>query len=391
MRRTYKFRLYPNGNTEVGLYRTLSTCRHLYNDALSDRKRQAEMYMLPVERDWINYYDQAEKLKADKQTNPYLKEVYSQVLQDVLRRLDKSFKNFFRRVKNGENPGYPRFKGRNRYDSFTYPQSGFFLEGDKLHLSKIGSAKIILHRPIEGMIKTCTIRRDVDQWYACFSVEFPDVPKKQITSAVGVDVGLNSLITLSNGEKIGPPKFLRKSEERLSREQRRLSRRKKGSNNWDRQRIKVAKVHRKIRNQRMDFNHKLSRKLVDNYGMIVFENLNINNMVKNHYLAKSISDAGWYQLQSFTSYKAEEAGGCVEFVSANRTSQLCSSCNINVPKSLSVRTHRCPFCGLTINRDENASKNILKRGIGQELSEYTPVETFVGMSEKQEATQLVGW
>jgi len=171
-------------------------------------------------------------------------------------------------------------KKRNRYDSFTYPQSGFAIDGNRLHLSKIGSVKIKLHQPIEGRVKTCTIRRDVDQWYACLSVELPDVQKKeQITSAAGVDVGLKNIVTLSNGEKIEPPKYLRRSEEKLSREQRRLSRKEKGSENRAKQRIKVARVHRKIRNQRGNFNHKLSRVLVDNYDLIAFEDLRINNVL----------------------------------------------------------------------------------------------------------------
>ncbi len=362
MKKTYQFRIYPNKNQEVVLNRTLSTCRHLYNDSLAQRKRQAELYQLKKEfnvfpwgkPEWINYYEQKRELAAAK--TPEQKEVFSQILQDVIKRVDRSFKNFF----NGF--GYPRFQGRNRYNSFTYPQMGFSIENGKLKLSKIGNIKIILHREIEGKIKTCTIKKDIDQWYVSFSceIEKPIIPVK-IKTEIGIDAGLSSLITLSNGRQIEPPGFLRESEEKLTQEQKRLSRKKLRSKNRNKQRIKVAKVHRKIRDQRTDFAHKTSRKLVDAYDHIVFENLQIKNMVQNHHLAKSISDAGWYQLMSLTKSKAEYAGKVVELVNARNTSQNCSGCGNSVPKDLSVRTHSCPFCGLVLDRDHNAAINILNR------------------------------
>jgi putative transposase len=270
--------------------------------------------------------------------------------------VDRSFKNFY----NGF--GYPRFQGKNRYNSFTYPQSGFGLKDGKLILSKMGSFKIILHREIEGKIKMCTIKKDIDQWYVSFScdIEAPMIPV-EIKIETGIDVGLSSLITLSNGTKIEPPEFLRESEDKLTQEQKRLSRKKKGSGKRNKQRIKVSKIHRKIRNQRKDFNHKASRVLVDTYDRIVFEDLQIQNMVQNHHLAKSISDAGWYQLMQFTKSKAECAGKVVEFVNPRNTSQNCSCCHNPVQKNLSIRVHSCPYCGLILDRDHNAAINILKR------------------------------
>jgi putative transposase len=286
----------------------------------------------------------------------------------VLRRLDKTFTYFFRRLKKGEKAGYPRFKGKYRYDSFTYPQSGFALDyhNKKLRLSKIGSLTIKLHRPIptEGVIKTCTITRDVDHWYACFAVKFPDPApgsQRELKKAIGVDVGLKSLLTLHNGETIDNPRWLRNSEKQLAKEQQRKDRKKKGSNNRHQQNRKVAQLHRKIRHQRKDFHHKLSRKLVDSYDLIVYENLTITNMVKNHHLAKSISDAGWGQLMWFTKYKAEEAGTLVEYVSAYNTTQLCSRCGKIVPKTLATRIHSCPYCGLVLARDHNSAITILNR------------------------------
>ncbi len=362
MKRAYKFRIYPNKNQEIKLNRTLSTCRHLYNDALSERKKQAELNRLKKEFDvfplgkpeWISYEDQANRLSKSK--TDLQKEIHSQVLQNTLKRVDRSFKNFF----NGF--GYPRFQGRNRYNSFTYPQSGFSIKNRKLNLSKIGSIKMVTHREIEGKIKTCTIKKDIDQWYVSFSceIETPIIPV-EIKIGIGIDVGLSSLITLSNGRQVEPPEFLREKEKKLTQEQRRLSRKKNGSEKRNKQKIIVAKVHRKIRNQRTDFAHKTSRELVDTYDHIVFEDLQIKNMMQNHHLAKSISDAGWYQLIGLTKSKAEYAGKIVELVNARNTSQNCSDCGNPVPKDLSVRMHSCPFCGLVLDRDHNAAINILNR------------------------------
>jgi len=360
MKKTYQFRIYPKKNQEVVLNRTLGTCRHLYNNALAERKREAELNELERtfgiipwgKTEWIQYEDQANNLSESK--TDFQKEIHSQVLQNVLKRVERSFKNFF----NGF--GYPRFQGRDRYNSFTFPQSGFKVEDGKLILSKIGNIKIVLHREIEGKIKTCTIKKDIDQWYVSFSVEI-DIPiiPVEIKTETGIDVGLKSLITMSNGCQIEPPEFLRESEKKLTREQKRLSRKKKRSQNRNNQRIIVAKVHRKIRNQRKDFAHKTSGKLVEEYDRIVFEDLRIQNMVKNHHLAKSISDAGWSQLINFTKTKAEYAGKIVELVNPRNTSQDCSSCGNSVKKDLSVRIHSCPFCGLVLDRDHNAANNIL--------------------------------
>ena len=284
-----------------------------------------------------------------------------------MKRVERSFKNFF----NGF--GYPRFQGRERYNSFTFPQSGFKIEDGKLNLSKIGNIKIVLHREIEGIIKTCTIKKDIDQWYVSFSVEI-DIPiiPVEVKTETGIDVGLKSLITMSNGSQIEPPEFLRVSEKKLTREQKRLSRKKKRSQNRKKQVIIVAKVHRRIRNQRKDFAHKTSRRLVKEYDRIVFEDLQIQNMVKNHHLAKSISDAGWSQLINFTKTKAEYAGKIVESVNPRNTSQNCSGCGNTVKKDISERVHSCPFCGLVLDRDHNAAINILNR------SKYT-----VGTTEFQ--------
>jgi putative transposase len=377
VKRTYHYRLYPTNEQQRIFTQWLTTCRILYNTSLAERRGA-----WTTEHRSVTYTEQANHLKATKTTNSCLRVVHSQVLQDVLRRLDKTFKAFFRRVRHGEKAGYPRFKGRNRYDSFTYPQSGFALDSTtkKLVLSKIGAVNITHHRPlpVEGVITTCTTKRDVDHWYACFTVELPEkhfLPPSDITTAVGVDVGLTHLLALNNGELIENPRWFRTSEKKLAKEQRRLSRKKKGSHNRDKQKVKVARVHRTIRNQRKDFHHKVSRQLVDTYELIVYEDLTITNMVKNHHLAKSISDAGWGQLMYFTQYKAEEAGTWVEYVNAYGTTQVCSRCGKLVPKTLAMRIHKCPYCGLVLHRDTNSATEILDRSVlrswsGQEL----PVE-----------------
>jgi putative transposase len=203
MKMAYKFRMYPNRQHETILDLTLDMCRHLYNNALADRKIA---YGNEGIRRSYDYH--ATHLTDEKKTNPYLKTVFSQVLQEVLRRLDKAFKNFFRRVKAGENPGYPRFKGKGWYKSFTYPQFGFKLDGSKLMLSKIGSVRIFIHREIEGKIKTCTIKKDnLGKWYAVLVSELEDISSIEPKTAIGVDVGLTNLVMLSTGESIQYPKY----------------------------------------------------------------------------------------------------------------------------------------------------------------------------------------
>jgi len=377
MKRAYKFRLYPREHQKQILEKTLNTCRHLYNGCLAERKNTWEQQAKS-----ISYKEQKRALVQAKKASLYLPQVHSQVLQDVVLRLDRTFQNFFRRIEPGKQgvrikAGYPRFKSRNRYDSFTYPQygNGCEIKDGRLWLSKIGNLRIFMHRPIEGDIKTCTIRRDVDKWYACFTVETPNVARRrELRSSVGIDMGLTDIVTLNNGEKIMAPKHLRKSEKQLRREQRRLSRRKRQSNNRRKQRLKLARRHRRIRYQRLDFAHKVSRTLVNQFDLIGFEKLNIPGMMRNHRLAKSISDAGWQQIQTFTVYKAAEAGGLVRFVNPSGTTSECSKCGFQVPKELSVRIHTCPRCGLIMGRDLNSAKVVEKR-VRWGTAEFTPVDT----------------
>lgn len=297
-----------------------------------------------------------------KKEVPEFKQVHSQVLQNVLERLDNSFRGFFSRVQKGEKAGYPRFQGTNRYDSFTYPQSGFELDGKQLKLSKIGNIRMIRHQKIQGEIKTCTIKHKNGHYYVCFSCEVTSHKPSNQTSAVGVDVGISHLAITSDGKFFDNPRHLRSLEHKLKRHQRNVSKKKKGSTRRKKAVRLLAKTHEKIANKRKDTAHKVFFQLVKAYDLIVFEDLSVQEMVKNHRLAKSISDSAWKQLITFTTYKAENAGKRVVSVNPYNTSQECSNCGNIVKKGLEERTHRCT-CGYEDHRDVNAAKNILKRGI----------------------------
>lgn len=359
--RNYKFRIYPTNTQAATLTHWLSLCRIYYNSALVDRKNN---YFR--DKSSLTRTKQQTTLKVDKVKHPELKEVHSQVLQEVLFRVEKAYQAFFRRVKAGEKPGYPRYKGTNQYNSLTYTQFdnglGASFKKGKLALSKIGLVKIKLHREIPGEIKTCIIKKEPSgKWYAVLSVEEYPILFSPNWKKTGLDVGIEKLATLSNGEKIPNPKHIRKSERNLKRVQRDLSRKKKGSKNRAKARLRLAKVHEKIRHQRQDYLHKVSSYLVWKYGKVVVEDLKIQNMLKNHRLAKSIADAGWGYLFSMLSYKAESAGREYVRVIAYGSSQECSNCGAIVKKDLAQRVHRCPSCKLVLDRDHNAAIVIEKR------------------------------
>lgn len=396
-KKAYKFRLYPTRKQSECLQKTLDACRVLYNAALTERRdaynfhvRQHPGYYDAATRKArsreleINYFSQANQLPEIKTICEEYNDVHSQVLQDVLRRVQKAFDAFFRRVKNGEEPGYPRFQGKHRYESFTYPQVGFSLTHDnRVCLSKIGSIKVKMHREIKGTIKTCTIKQEGDAWYVVFTCEVEPEPLEENQEAIGVDLGLLHFATLSDGSTIENPRYLRHAEKKLERLQQAFSRKKRGSHRRKKAGKLVGKAHRKVANQRRDFLHKASRKLVDAYGMIVFEELQITNMSKRPKpkqdengtylpngaaaksgLNKSIADAGWSMFQQFCAYKAEEAGRTVLFVNPKYTSQICSGCGAVVKKDLSERRHSCD-CGTELDRDHNAALNILWLGRSQ--------------------------
>ncbi len=364
----FKYRLYPSKKQTGVLEDQLELCRQTHNWLLASCKCTYE-----ETGKTLSQFDLNKNLICLKNQRPEITQVYSQVLQNISKRIKDGYTGFFARRKAGLRAGLPRFKKYGTYKSITYPQSGFKIKAKKLYLSKIGDIRIKQHCELRGQVKTLTVKRmPSGRWYACFSCIVEARPRKHQVSDVGIDVGLNSYAVLSDGTQIANPRFYRKSEKRLAHLQRGLSRKQKGSNNRDKARLKVARLHEHIQNQRTDFLHKSSRKIADSYDTVYVEDLKIRNMVKNHCLAKSISDAGWGRFIGMIAYKAERAGGRLIPVTPRNTTQNCSKCGEYVKKNLSDRIHKCPYCGLVMDRDLNASKNILK--IGQELSESRPAE-----------------
>jgi len=359
MRKTFKYRIYPTKKQIRIMNCWLEECRWLFNHSLAERKAAWEQ-----EQKSLSLYEQHATLPVLKKQRPSLASVHSQVLQNVAVRIDLAFKAFFRRVKAGEKPGYPRFRGKGRYDSFTFPQSGFSLEGNILRLSKIGNVKVVLHRPVEGNIKTCTIKRSsTDKWYVMFSCEWEPTPLPENNEAVGIDVGLHSFATLSTGEQIENPRFFRQEERELAKVQRKLSKAEKGTPERKKRRKVVARVHERIAWKRQDFIHQHSRKIVNRFGIIAVEDLNVNRMVHNHCLAKSISDVAWSGFFQLLAVKAEWAARKFVAVNPAYTSQDCSGCGHRQKMPLSERVFKCPCCGLVFDRDYNAALNILGLGL----------------------------
>ena len=432
VRKAYKYRIYMNKTTLKKLEWTLDRARELYNAALQERrdayeacvKRHPNYYDPEPRKELtrahaIGCFDQINALPEIKEIRPEYKDIASHVLQNVMRRLENAYQHFFERVKKGEKPGYPRFKGRYRYHSITYPdQAGWKLLDNltrppdkmgmikvRLQLSNIGTVKLHLHRNMIGKIKTLIIKREGEAWYASFSCEI-DRPKPLPVSYedVGIDLGVTHFAALSNGEFIEPPKHYRKSEKKLKKLQQALSRKKRWSHRRARVVKRVARAHREIKNQRQDFLHKQSRKLVNRYQIIVFEKLQTANLSKRpkpkqdeetgQYLPngaaaksglnKSIRDAGWSKFTGLVSVKAAWAGCTTMFVNPAYTSQICSGCGKIVKKTLQERWHSCG-CGTELDRDTNSAKYILHLGyqqlsVGARPTGQPPVEASHGTS-----------
>jgi putative transposase len=362
VRKTFKYKLKPTRPQERDLKHVLTLCRHVYNAAIGERREAWQKCGVSV-----TYYEQKAELPGIKETMPEYGEVNAQVLQDVVLRVDRAFQAFFRRLREGQTPGYPRFHGRDRYNSFTNPQvgehGGARLDSGFLILSKLGRIAVRWSRPLEGTIKTATISREADGWYVCFScVDVPAHPLPLTGKGTGIDLGIEALATLSDGTRIFHPGWYRKAERRLKMAQRCVSRRKKGSNRRRKAVVLLAKAHQKVRRQRQDFHHKTALALVRTNDTIYHEDLQTANMVRNHHLAKSIQDAGWSAFLAILTYKAACAGRRVIAVPPAYTSQRCSGCGIVVAKGLSVRWHSCPECGTSLHRDHNAARNIERLG-----------------------------
>lgn len=362
MRKNFKYRLFPTSKQETTLVQTLNGCRWLYNHFLEQRKAAWES-----EKKSISRYDQSNMLKILKTEHPFLADVFSQVLQNVSTRLDLAFRAFFRRIKSGDKPGYPRFRGKFRYDSFTYPQSGFKLLKNVVQLSKIGGVKIKLHRPVDGKIKTCTVRRTpTGKWFVAFACEIEHKAVEQpVNPSIGIDMGLKHFATLSNSETVENPRFFRKEEVALKKAQKKLSAQKKASKARAKARKVVALIHERISNKRHNFAHQLSRKFVNKYNTICVEDLSINDMKKDNFrcINKSISDAAWRMFLNLLDYKAVEAGKRAVKINPAYTSQTCSECGTRQKLKLSDRMYHCSCCNLSLDRDHNAALNVLSLGM----------------------------
>jgi putative transposase len=363
MRKTFTYRLYPNKHQQRLLTQQVEECRWLYNHLLAKRREAWEQ-----RSESVRLYDQQSQLPALKAERPMLAVVQSQVLQNVAVRLDLAFQAFFRRVKAGEAPGYPRFRGQGRYASLTYPQVpvGCKLDADarRLRLHGVGLVKIVLHRPTEGTPKTATIRRSsTGKWNVCISCACAEpTPLPQTGHQVGIDVGLTTFATLSDGQMIDNPRFFRHEECTLAKVQRAQSKLDTGAPERARHRHAVARVHERIAWRRGDFTHQHSRRIVSRFDVIAVEDLSVNRMVHHHCLAKSIHDAAWSQFADLLAYKAAWAGRKYVAVNPAYTSQEGSSCGHRQKLSLSDRMYTCPCCGLVLDRDLNASLNILRLG-----------------------------
>ncbi len=365
MNRSFKYRLYPRANQIKKLNYLLNITRNVYNAALEQRTCAYK-----ETNSNVTYAAQCKHFGDLRRIDSYgLGVLNCACMQQTLRRLDKAYRAFFRRIKSGEKAGFPRFKSDSRWNSleFTYNNGcRLVFENDNramLYIQNVGEIKIKYHRdiPSGAKIRHVVVKRKLDKWYVYFQIEFLDTEIIEHTGEqIGIDIGLRSLLALSNGTLIDNPRWLRSSIAELRVKQRRASRRKKGSSGRRKAAYQVAKMYAHITNQRRDFWHKTTRKLTNTYSLIAIEDLTLSFMTHNHHLALSAHDASLGLFRQLLTYKVEETGTSLVAVNPAYTSQMCSRCGEIVKKDLSVRIHSCPYCNLTLDRDVNAAINILK-------------------------------
>jgi putative transposase len=361
VRKTFKYRLYPTKKQAALLDDQLAEACRLYNAALAERRAAWKM-----RKTSITFYQQQSQLRDIRASGDLRLANYTSC-QEVLRRVDKTFKAFFRRVKAGQKPGYPRFKPVTRFHSYTFPYYGNgckLRENKRLYIQGVGELKIKLHREVAGEIRTVTLTKSCGKWYVCFSVIVPDPSPLPATGVMtGIDVGLESFAVLSDGTTIKNPRYYHTAQAKLRRVQRKVCRRKKTSNRCRKAVQQLTRVHHHIRNQRSDFHHQVSRTLINQYDLIAYEKLNIKGLIRG-LLAKSISDVGWGSFLAILSDKAAEAGREIVKVNPNGTSQRCL-CGALVLKPWRERWHHCPICQLSVSRDQAAALEILRLGLSR--------------------------
>lgn len=367
MIRTYKYRLCPTPKQQHLLATLFDQMQEVYNDALNERR-----WYWRRSRKSITYYDQWNRIRDERHALPDEMGLLNAgatcgAIQQMLRRVDKAHRAFYKGAR-----GAPRFKGRNRFKSIEYRYGdGCKLSGNRLYVQHVGHVRTRLHRPIpeDAVIKQVILKRSIGRWYVTLQLELPDPEPVQHTGpAVGIDVGLHSLLALSNGQTIDNPRWLRASLAKLRVAQRRMTRRKRYGSGWRKAALQVVKLHERIANQRRDFWHKTTTGLARTYGLIAIEDLNLAFMTRNGQLSLSAHDAALGAFRQMLGYKVANTGSRLIAVSAPNTSQACSGCGSIVPKRLNVRVHACPDCGVTLDRDVNAALNILARGLRVEAS-----------------------
>ncbi|NJM63288.1 MAG: transposase [Oscillatoriales cyanobacterium RU_3_3] len=400
MRTAYQYKLRPTKQQVTEFDRWLSMLCAQYNYLLADRFNWYEQNRcaidacsfvchLPELRDCPDYFSQKKTLPQLKKTHPWYRDIYSQVLQDLVKRVKITFDRFLRGSRNGKRSGRPRFKSRSSYKTFTYPQmKDGCLQGNLINLPMLGKVKVILHRPLpDGFkVKTASVTKKADGYYLTLSLEDATVPTIgpdfNPDSIVGIDVGLKEFLTTSEGETVAIPQHYRKAQKRLRVIQKRVSRRKSGSKRRLKAVKQLGRQHKKVADKRRDFHFKTANNLLKQYDIIAVEDLNVKGLGRTR-LAKSVLDAGWSSFLSILTNKAENAGLLVIPVKASGTSQDCSNCGVKVPKKLHERWHDCPNCGCSLDRDLNAAINIKNRAVGHSvLKAQLTSEAVAGVTEK---------
>jgi putative transposase len=387
VRRAYKVRMRPTAKQHVALAQCLEAHRELYNAALQERRDAWRLH-----RKSVSYGDQSAQLKDIREIRPDVAVWSFSSQQATLRRLNRSFAAYFRRVRAGETPGYPRFKSAHRFDSVEWPKDGdgcrWHLNTRRVYLQGIGHVKVSVHRQVEGVVKTIQIRREGRRWMLVLSCDHvPTRPLEPTGNAAGIDVGIASFVTTSDGRHVAHPRRGRAAEAKLAAAQQALNRKQRGSSNRRKARATVATRHRKIANQRRHFHHHAAKMLVIGYDVLVVENLKIKNMVRRAAprpdpdrpgvflpngaaakagLNRSIYDAGWAQFVSILRAKAEEAGRVVIDVDSRHTSDRCEACGYAaVENRVSQAVFCCQRCGHTVDADEHAARNIRRAGLAR--------------------------
>ena len=357
---TYKYRLLTRQRDYKRLDDLIESQRQLYNAALQER---IDCYKKTGRN--VSFFTQVKELTECRNQMPEMKSLPLDLQRGTLARLDKAFKLFFGRVKRGEKPGFPRFKGKGWYDTLEWNEfSGITLKSNKIKSKAFGTIRVHFHRPLpaDANIRACKVVRDVKGWSVCFSIRIDTPDKRTVQTSIGLDLGLTNLATLSTGESIPTLRAARKAARRLRVAQRHVARCTKGSRGRQLAKDHVARCYLKTKNQRKTYAHQISKRLVDRFDLIAVEDLNIKGLAQTR-LGKSILDASWSTLITMLEYKAERAGTHLIKVDPRYTSQDCSQCGNRVKKPLSERMHRCPRCGLSMDRDHNAAVNILNRAV----------------------------